>query len=168
MGKLPLRELVSLSLLGALTVVSKELMAFLPNIEPVTLLLMCAALVYGLKALYPCAIFVALEGLLYGFGLWFWSYVYIWPLLILAVWLLRGVRSWLLWTVFAALFGLLFGPLTAIPYLFIGGWSMAFSYWVAGIPFDLAHFAGNALMAGLLLRPLVTLLEKLSRNGMKT
>ncbi len=164
--KLPLRDLVSLSLLGALTVVSKELMAFLPNIEPVTLLLMCAALVYGLKAFYPCAIFIALEGLLYGFGLWFWSYLYIWPLLILAVWLLRQNRSWTVWTVFAALFGLLFGPLTAIPYLFIGGWSMAFSYWVAGIPFDLAHFAGNALMVGLLLRPLVTLLEKLARKDM--
>ncbi len=33
-----LRELVSLSLIAALMTASKELMAFLPNIEPVTLI----------------------------------------------------------------------------------------------------------------------------------
>lgn len=164
-GKLPLRDLVCLSLLGALLVASKELMAFLPNIEPVTLLLLCAALVYGLGALYPCYVFVLLEGLLYGFGLWFVSYLYVWALLVILVWLLRGRGSRLFWTVFAALYGLAFGPLTAVPYLFIGGWRMAFSYWIAGIPFDLMHFVGNGLLAALLLEPLTKLLKNLARGG---
>ena len=114
-GKLPVRDLVTLSLLGAMTVAAKELMAALPNIEPVTLLLMCATLVYGLRALYPSCIFVLLEGLLYGFGLWFISYLYVWPLLVVLVYLARRNRSWLVWTAVAALCGLAFGPLTAIP-----------------------------------------------------
>ena len=164
-GKLPVRDLVTLSLLGAMTVAAKELMAALPNIEPVTLLLMCATLVYGLRALYPSCIFVLLEGLLYGFGLWFISYLYVWPLLVVLVYLARRNRSWIVWTAFAALYGLAFGPLTAIPYLVIGGWSMAFSYWIAGIPFDIAHFVGNALMAGLLLRPLTNVVRKLASGG---
>lgn len=164
-GKLPVRDLVTLSLLGAMTVAAKELMAALPNIEPVTLLLMCATLVYGLRALYPCCIYILLEGLLYGFGLWFISYLYVWPLLVVVTHAMRRCRSRVVWTAFAALYGLAFGPLTAIPYLFIGGWSMAFSYWIAGIPFDLAHFLGNGVMAGALLRPLTELVRKLAFGG---
>lgn len=160
-AKLSARELAALSLIGALMVGSKELMAALPNVEPVTLFLICTTLVYGLKALYPCCVFVLLEGLLYGFGLWFFSYLYIWPVLVFAVYFLRKNRFPVFWTVIAALYGLTFGPLTAIPYLFIGGWHMAFSYWVAGIPFDLMHFVGNALMAGLFCKPLTGLMEKL-------
>lgn len=162
MSKLSLRELAALSLIGALLVVSKQLMAFLPNIEPVTMLLMCTTLVYGLKALYPCCIFVLLQGLLYGLGMWFISYLYIWPMLVLAVYLLRRNTSWIIWTVVGAMYGLCLGALCAIPYFFIGGWQMAFAYWIAGIPYDLLHLVGNALMCGIFLKPLTGLLRKLA------
>ncbi len=161
--KLTIRELISLSLIAALLVASKEIMAFLPNIEPVTMLLTCTTLVYGLKALYPCYIFVLLEVLLYGFGLWSFCYLYIWAILVVVVWLLKKVnRSWVIWAAVAALYGLLFGPMTALPYLIIGGWQMAFSYWISGIPFDILHFVGNAVLCGLLLKPLTQLLQKLA------
>lgn len=161
-AKLPLRELVSLSLIGALLVASKELMAFLPNIEPVTLILMSATLVYGLRALYPCYVFVMLEGLLYGLGLWFINYLYIWALLVIGTHLMRRNTSWVIWTVAAGLYGLFFGALCAIPYFFIGGWRMAFSYWIAGIPFDMLHLVGNILMTGIFLKPLTGLLQRLA------
>lgn len=150
-----------LSILGALTFGAQVAMASLPNIEPVTLLLMCCALVYGAKALWPCGIFVALEGLVYGFGLWFVSYLYVWALLVLLTLLLRR-SGYVVLTALAAGFGLGFGALCAIPYLFIGGWEMAFSWWVAGIPFDLLHCAGNAVVCGALLRPLSGALTRLS------
>ncbi len=161
--RLAVRELISLSLIAALMTAGKELMAFLPNIEPVTLLLMCTTLVYGAKALYPCYIFVLLEGLLYGFGWWFFFYLYVWAILVLAVLLLRPVNtSWVIWTVVAALFGLLFGPLSALQSLLVGGWRMAFSYWISGIPFDILHCVGNAVLCGLLLKPLTGLMRKLA------
>ena len=162
-GKLTLRELIFLSLIGAMTVAAKEAMSFLPNIEPVTLLLMVTAIVFGAKALYPCVIFVLAEGLLYGFGWYFFVYCYVWPILVLGVVLLRrAVRSYVIWTVAGALFGLLFGPLCCIEALLVNGWQMAFSYWISGIPFDLIHFAGNAVLCGILLKPLCTLLWKLT------
>ena len=87
-------------------------MSFLPNIEPVTMLLICTTLVYGAKAFYPCAVFVLVEGLLYGFGWYFFVYVYIWPILVLLVLALRKhVTSFVTWTAVGALYGLLFGPL---------------------------------------------------------
>lgn len=164
--KLATRELVSLSLIAAITVAGKEAMSFLPNIEPVTLLLMSTALVYGWKAMYPCYVFVLIEGLLYGFGWWFYCYLYIWGLLVAAVVLLRRFDlSWTVWVIIAALFGLFFGTLCCIESLIVGGWSLAFSFWVAGFPYDLIHCAGNAVVCGVLLKPLTTLLRRLAAPG---
>jgi energy-coupling factor transport system substrate-specific component len=161
--KLTARELASLSLLGAIIVGGKEIMSFLPNIEPVTLFLMAITLVYGAKALYPCVVFVLLEGLLYGFGWWFFFYLYVWPILVAVTLLLRKWNtSWVIWTAVGALFGLFFGPLSALQSLVVGGWQMAFSYWISGIPFDILHCVGNAVMCGLFLKPLTGLLTKLA------
>jgi energy-coupling factor transport system substrate-specific component len=161
--RLTARELASLSLLGAIMVGGKEIMSFLPNIEPVTLFLMAITLVYGAKALYPCVVFVLLEGLLYGFGWWFFFYLYVWPILVAVVLLLRKWNtSWVIWTAVGALFGLLFGPLSALQSFLVGGWQMAFSYWISGIPFDVLHCVGNAIMCGLFLKPLTGLLTKLA------
>ena len=157
-----LRELTVFAMLGAITMGAQVLMAPLPNIEPVSLFLISFTLVYGFKALYPCYVFVLLEGLVYGFGLWFFNYLYIWGILILLVWLLRKNTSSLLWAAVSAGYGLFFGALCAIPYFFIGGWEMGFSYWVAGIPFDLLHCAGNGVIALFLIKPLTTLLRRLS------
>ena len=167
--KLATRELVNLSLIAAITVAAKEVMSFLPNIEPVTLLLMCTALVYGWKALYPCYIFVLLEGFLYGFGWWFYCYLYIWGILVVAVVLLKRFDlSWTAWTIIAALFGLFFGTLCCIQSLIVGGWRLAFSFFVAGIPYDLLHCAGNAVICGVLLEPLTTRLQKLAQPKTST
>ncbi len=165
-----LRDLIALSLLGAVTAGAQAVMAPLPNIEPVTLFFICFTLVYGLRALWSCCVFVLLEGLLYGFGFWFVNYLYIWAVLVLAVWLLRRNRSFVLWTVLAAAYGLAFGALCALPYIAVSGWRAAFAYWIAGIPFDLIHCAGNAFMTGVLLRPLTALLTKLNNgyNGNRT
>lgn len=54
----------------------------------------------------------------------------------------------------AGLFGLCFGALCSIPYIFIGGWAMAFSYWISGLPFDLVHCAGNFVLTLVLYKPL--------------
>ena len=160
---LTLRELVSLSLISAILIAFKEVMSFLPNIEPVTMLLICTTLVYGAKAFYPCAVFVLVEGLLYGFGWYFFVYVYIWPILVGAVLLLRRhITSYTLWTVIGALYGLFFGPLCCIEAFVVSGWRMAFSFWISGIPYDILHCVGNAFMCGVLLKPLTTLLKRLA------
>lgn len=162
-SKLTLRELVFLSLISAIIIAFKEVMSFLPNIEPVTMLLICTTLVYGAKAFYPCAVFVLVEGLLYGFGWYFFVYVYIWPILVGAVLLLRRhITSYTLWTVFGALYGLFFGPLCCLEAFVVNGWRMAFSFWISGIPYDILHCVGNAFMCGVLLKPLTTLLQRLA------
>lgn len=156
-----LREAVFLALLGALMMATQVAMAALPNIHLVAVLVILAALLFGWKALYSVYIFVLLEGLIYGFSMWFLNYLYVWTVLAVLAVLFRKNRSRWFWAAVAGIFGLLFGALCAIPYFFIGGWAAAFSYWVAGIPFDLVHCASNAVLTAVLLMPLYRLCTRL-------
>jgi len=136
-------------------------MSFLPNIEPVSLLVMLYAVVFGRKALYPIYLYILLEILFYGIQLWNINYLYIWVLLAIGAWMLRRSEQPLAWALLSGVFGLLFGALCAPVYLFSGGLGFAVSWWISGIPFDLMHCAGNFVMALLLFVPLRRLLEKL-------
>lgn len=155
------RRIVLLGMLGALLVITQVALAFLPNIELVSLLVIVYTLVLGPAAFAPIAAFVLVEGLLYGFGLWWLNYLYIWPMLAGIVLLLRKQRSPIFWAILSGGFGLFFGALCAIPYFFIGGPASAFAYWVSGIPFDIAHCAGNFAAGLLLFAPCLKILERL-------
>ena len=87
------REVALFGMLGALTFGAKVVMMGLPNIEPVSLLVMLFAVTFGKKALFPIYVYVLLELVLFGIGLWSAAYIYIWALLALAAWLLRDMRS---------------------------------------------------------------------------
>lgn len=163
LGKLrpDLKELALFGVLGGLIFAAKVVMAPLPNIEPVSLLVMLCAVSFGRKALYPICVYVLLEFSLYGFGLWSVCYLYVWPLLALCARALRGMESSLGWALLSGAFGLLFGALCAPVCLLTGGWAFALSWWVSGIPFDLLHCAGNFALALVLFKPLRRVMGRL-------
>lgn len=164
---LPLAEIALFGVLGALTFGAKYVMSWMPNIEPVSLMVMVYATVFGRKCVFPIYVYVLLEILFYGLGLWNINYLYIWAILALAAWLLRSMESPLAWAMLSGVFGLLFGALCAPVDIFIGGFGYAAAKWVSGIPFDLAHCAGNFVIALVLFRPLRQLTEKLYRKIQK-
>lgn len=164
MAKITVRELALFSVLGALTFAAKYVMSFLPNIEPVSLMVMLFAVVFGKKCLYPVYLYVTMEILFYGLGLWNINYLYIWAVLALAAYLLRKMRYRLGWALLSGTFGLLFGVLCGIVDVFIGGVPYAVTKWVSGIPFDIMHCAGNFVIALLLFNPMRELMEKLYRR----
>ena len=65
----------------------------------------------------------------------------------------------------AGLHGLCFGALCAIPYFFIGGWQMAFSWWVSGIPYDVIHCVSNTVLVFVLFPPLRRALERAKKTS---
>lgn len=160
-GNKKLRELVLLALIGAMMMATQVALAALPNIHIVAIFVILAAQLFGWRSLYSVYIFVLLEGLIYGFSMWFVNYLYVWAVLAIAVVLLHNVRSKIFWAAVSAIFGLSFGALCAIPYLFVGGWSAALSYWISGIPFDLIHCLSNAVLTFVLLDPLRKLCTRL-------
>lgn len=150
-----------LSLLGALMFGAKMAMAALPNIEPVSLLILVYTAVFGKKALYPIYLYVVLELLVWGLGLWNLNYLYVWLALFLLAMAFRRMESPWGWAILSGAFGLGFGLLCAPVYLFTGGWAAALSWWVSGIPYDVLHCAGNFALALVLYRPLTKVLKAL-------
>ena len=66
-------------------------------------------------------VFVLMEGIFYGFGLWWINYLYVWSILAIVVLFFDQQRDPLFWSTVAGFFGLAFGALCALPYFFIGG-----------------------------------------------
>ena len=164
---LPLGEVVLFGMLGALTFALQVVMAPLPNIEPVSLLVMLFAAVFGWKCLYAVYIFVIMEVLFHGIGLWNINYLYVWAVLAVAAMMLREMESPLGWAMLSGVFGLFFGALCGIVDIFIGGFGYAVTKWISGIPFDLLHCGGNFALGLILWKPLRQLLEKLYGNMKK-
>jgi len=161
LAKLNVRETVLFGILGALTFAGKYVMQGLPNIEPVSLMVMLFAVTFGLKAVYPVYVYVVMEFLFYGLNTWSVCYLYIWLVLLLLALALRKMEGALGWALLSAVYGLAFGALCAPVDVFLGGFGYAFAKWTSGIPFDIAHCAGNFAMALLLFRPLRKLLTQL-------
>ena len=130
-----------------------------PNIEPVTLCIIVLAVTFGKQAIWAVAVYVALELLIWGIGLWSVSYLYIWPALFYLAYFLRKENSSFVWACIAALFGFSFGALCSPPQFVIGGWTAALSWWQAGLLFDLMHGAGNFVLTLFLFSPLKKVFE---------
>lgn len=164
---LSLSEVALFGILGGLTFAAKMAMAWMANIEPVSLMVMLFAVTFGLKAVYPIYVYVLMEYMFYGFNLWSFNYLYIWLVLAVFAWLLRGMTNPIGWALVSGIFGILFGALCAPVDLFIGGWNYAAAQWISGIPFDIAHCIGNFTIALLLFVPLRKVLEQLYRRMRK-
>ena len=158
---LSIREICLFGILAALTFAAKYVMSWMPNIEPVSLMVMLFAVTFGWKALFHIYVYVLMEILFYGLGSWNFNYFYVWAILAFAALALRNMHDRLGWAILSGCFGLLFGALCAPVDAFIGGFSYALSKWVSGIPFDLMHCAGNFIIALLLFDPMRKLIDQL-------
>ena len=163
-----LKRMLLFAIYGGMMFAAKVAMEALPNIHPVTMLTMTFAVVYGFRALVPVYIYVLLDGLFHGFGVWWLPYTYIWALYCVITALLpknmkRSLAA-VLYPALCALFGLCFGALYAPAQaaLFRLDFASTAAWVAAGLPFDAIHAAGN-LGFGLLILPLSEALKKLHR-----
>lgn len=158
------RRVALSGMLGGLLFAAKLAMAPLPNIEPVSLLVMLYAVCLGWPGLCAVYVYVLLEYAVWGLQLWSVCYLYVWLLLFCLARLLRQMDSPLGWAALSGFFGLGFGALCALVCWAAGGWGAALSWWLAGIPWDVLHGAGNFVLALALFRPLRGLLDRLCRQ----
>lgn len=159
-----IKDIALIGMMSAIMIAVQVALSFLPNIELVSLLIILFTLVFGWKAFYIIYVFVGVEGLIYGFGLWWINYLYVWAILFIIVMLLRKLHSTFLWAVISGAYGLGFGALCSIPYFLTSGIASGFAYWVQGIPFDLLHGAGNFVAALVLFHPLYSILDKINKQ----
>ncbi len=153
-------EIASMGMMLAVIEVAKRSLEFIPNVELVTLLFILFALHFGKKVILVAIAFTGVETMVWGINTWNVMYLYIWPLLVLIVDLTRKHASYWYYCFLSAFYGLFFGALCSIPYFFIGGIVTQFTWWVAGIPYDILHGISNFILCLVLFKPLDFALKK--------
>lgn len=161
MKKIMAKDIALIGMMIAVIEVCKLALSGLPNIELTTFWIIMFTLYLGKRIFYVIPAFILIEGAIYGFHIWIIMYLYAWPLLALATLIMRKKNTYLGCTVLSTVFGLLFGLLCSIPYIFTGafdgglmnGFRVAFTWWVAGIPWDLVHGIGNLVIMLVLYYP---------------
>lgn len=159
---------IAAAIFGALLFAVQIAMAGLPNIELVTTLLLVFACVYRWYTAFSLLVFVLAEGLYFGFGFWWFTYLYLWWIPVLAAIALCRFRNPILFAVVAALFGFCYGALGALPNLILFGAESAFAYVINGLPFDILHGVGNFVLTAVAFCPCRLALEKISAIGQKS
>lgn len=170
--KISVVDISIIALMVAIIEECKYALLFLPNIELTSFFIIMFILFYGRKTCLVIPAFILVEGCLYGFGLWWIMYLYVWPLLAFVTWIFRKQDSALVWSVISSVFGLSFGFLCSFPYFFIGlssgglrsGFTTQLSWWIAGIPWDIIHGVGNFIIMFVLYRPLSKVLRRIFKK----
>ena len=139
-------------------------MELLPNVHLLGVFTISFTLVYRKKALYPIYVYVMLEILFWGLGLWNLNYLYVWLVLFFLASIFRQMKSPWGWAILSGAYGLSFGLLCTPVYLITGGWAFGLSWWISGIPWDVVHCVGNFAIALVLVRPLSIGLEKIKNR----
>lgn len=156
-------DVALVGIMVAVIEVCKIAMMELPNIELTSFWLIIFSKHFGNKVYYVVPVFILLEGAIFGFGDWWLMYLYAWPLLVLVTRLFKKSDSPLTWAIVSGAFGLSFGLLCALSKALLMGPVAAFSWWIAGIPWDLIHGGASFLLMLLLYKPVGRAMEKIKR-----
>jgi energy-coupling factor transport system substrate-specific component len=163
------KEITLFGMFGALMFASKKLMEVLPNIHLIGVIIVALTVVYRKKALYPIYLYVFLDGLFFGFSVFWVPYLYVWTVLWLMTMLLpkkmpKRLRPFVYMTVCALhgfMFGLLYAPFQALAFGL--NFKGTVAWLVAGIPFDVTHGISN-FICGLLICPIISALNRVDKK----
>lgn len=160
------KQLVQTAILGLILYISQVVFSFIPNVEFVSLLILMYAIALPKLSLSAIFVFILLEGLQWGFGLWWWSYLYVWPILYMMVKFLKKYIKQddvLSWSIVLGFYGLIFGSLFSIVYIPVS-LSYAITYWISGLIFDVIHCISNFVLCLLLFKPILNILLRIKET----
>ena len=171
--KVVTKDIALIGMMVAVIEVCKVAMMGIPNVELTTFWIIMFSIFFGNKIFYVIPVFILIEGTMFGFGIWWVMYLYMWPLLAVIARLFKNMDSVFGWSILSGINGLLFGFFCAIPYVVIGtfyggiknGLYAGFTFWIAGIPWDLVHGIANFIIMLVLYKPVQNVMVKL-RNAL--
>ena len=165
--KISTKEIATVGLMVAIIEVSKVILMHIPNVELTSFWIIMFTLCFGKLVFYVIPVFILIEGAMFGFGLWWVMYLYAWPLLAFVTFLLKKHETVWTWCYLSAGFGLAFGFLCSFPYVVIGatdggimsGVYAGFTWWIAGIPWDIVHGIANFVIMLVFYGPIKRVVE---------
>lgn len=159
-----------LALMIAVVQTCRLLFGFIPNVQPVTVILILMTLTFGMvDALIVGAGSILLSNFSLGMGPWTIAQITTFSIIILLTVLfsfsIRKIQhTYLLWLIFTGVTGLLYGLFISIIQAPFYGMNVStlIGYWTAGLWFDVYHAVGNVGFFILLHPTLVPLFKKIN------
>ncbi len=142
-----IKEITLIGILAAVCVASRMTLTFLPNIKPVTSIIVMVSAICGWKFGVKLSIVMTLvSDMLLGMGIWTFFQVLAWCIIsIIAGIAGRKGRcsNIVLMTLLSGFSGYLFGFIVSFEKLILSGFWGGVAYYLSGLPFDTLHAVGN-------------------------
>lgn len=167
------RRIALLGVLTALVYTGRILFSFLPNVQPMTTILILITLTLGVKeGLVVALLSIFISNMSLGMGVWTIAQLASFSFIILLTALLTKVYDkvpTVVMATYCGLTGLVYGFIISLVQAPFFGWVSFIPYYLSGIPYDMYHAFGNFFFYLILAPVLVPLLIKhdnqlMSRN----
>lgn len=169
-------HLTILGLMIAVTQTSRLFFSFIPNVQPVTVILILLTITFGtVDALIVGIGSVFLSNITLGMGPWTFAQIISFSIIILftkifSLCISKVKKPVFFWILFTGMAGILYGIVISIVQAPIYGMTVPslLGYWLAGVWFDVYHAIGNVVFFLLLYPTLVPLLNKVNQRIKKS
>ena len=157
------KRLALLAILTALVYIGRLVFQFLPNVQPMTAILIILTLHMGISdGLIVATLSLVLTNMIMGMGPWTFAQLFSFAMIIFFTGFVmkpmyRKNTKWL-FVIFAFVTGFIYGFVISIVEYNVYGMTNFWVYYVAGLPFDFAHAVGNPgfyLLLEPILRPIL-------------
>jgi energy-coupling factor transport system substrate-specific component len=141
------QEIALIGLLAAINIASRVVLQSLPNIKPVTAIIIISVVVFGIAfGIKLSLVTVLVSNLILGMGIYTLFQILAWTVIAALAGLFVKVikkQSLILMALFAGFTGYVFGFFVSLEKLFFMGFKGFLVYYVGGLYFDTLHAAGN-------------------------
>lgn len=137
----------------------------IPNVQPVTDLIMIATLMLGIGFGISLAVMImVLSNLLLGFGIWTIPQILAYIVCVVTVAGLAKVtplkKHFTLQLILATFLGFEYGFIVSLGMSIYGGWAAFMAYWLSSLLFDFYHAVGNFGCYFILYKPLTVAFKR--------
>lgn len=147
-------SLTRIALLTTLVSVGRMSFSFLPNVQPMTVLIVCITLYYGWKnGLAVSLLSVLLTNFYLGMGPWTIAQFAAYSVLVGLTYLLEDSYESIpipVMQLYVAFLGIVYGLIISLVQAPFFGWNIFIPYYLSGLPFDIMHAGGNIVFFALL------------------
>lgn len=145
------KEISLIGLLAAINIASRIALQGLPNIKPVTSIIIISVMFFGLSFGIKLTIVTTIvSNIFLGMGTWTFFQILAWIVICLLTQLvieffdkIHKEPSYIVMAIFAFIMGYVYGFIVSLEQFMIGGLSLFIAYYSTGFLFDTLHAVGN-------------------------
>lgn len=158
---MPTKKITTLSMIISLSVIGRIYFTFIPNVQPVTAIIVITSAIVGIRAgVIVASLTIVVSNLYIGFGIWTIPQVVTFSIIAIiggSIGKFFEYKSVYLLSAFGFISGYLFGLVMSLYNYIVFG--VFWGYYLAGITFDTNHAIGNLFMVLVLHKPLKIVFE---------